>query len=241
MATAAEPAPAPEPMAQAQPPMQRAPISGGRADDLADRLRRQQNDRIKHAIQHLTQPGVWSRPCEENMAHIQESLAITDAEVPMVFERAQDIILGPALEFLSLPMMRQQPVEAKVKYLRQKMGLHDEDIARAFERIKDAAGVSFFARHRVQSAVDFLSSAALQAKPPELKLEYLRTRLRLSEVEIAEAYTLIAEREKEADKARIIAEMDRVGHAVLPNMLDEATRQQLVAALRQDLEEASES
>ena len=46
---------------------------------------------------------------------------------------------------------------------------------------------------------------------------------------------------KEADKARIIAEMDRVGHAVLPNMLDEATRQQLVAALRQDLEEASES
>ena len=42
MATAAEPAPAPEPMAQAQPPMQRAPISGGRADDLADRLRRQQ-------------------------------------------------------------------------------------------------------------------------------------------------------------------------------------------------------
>ena len=63
----------------------------------------------------------------------------------------------------------------------------------------------------------------------------------ISEVEIAEAYTLIAEREKEADKARIIAEMDRVGHAVLPNMLDEATRQQLMAALRQDLEEASES
>lgn len=148
-------------------------------------------------------------------------------------------MIKPALEFLALPAMRKQPVDAKVKYLQQKLGLHDEDICRAFEQIKDADGLGFFAQHRVKAAVEFLSTPSLASRPPELKLEYLRTRLRLSDLEIAQAYGSIAEQEREAEKARIIAEMETVGHAVLPNLLDEATRLQLMAALRQSLEDVS--
>ena len=232
------------PSQRAQMP-QRAPVASGRAAptqggaplDLAQKLRQQQNARIRAAIDHLTSPGVWKRPCEENMSHIQDSLSITDAEVSMVFERAQDIVLKPALEFLALPVIRTQPVTAKVAYLQQKLGLHDEDIARAFDKIKDYDGVAFFAQNRVKAAVDFLASPALAGRPPEVKLDYLRTRLRLSEVEIAEAYKMLAEREREAEKGRILREMEAVGHAVLPNLLDEATRLQLMAALRQGLDD----
>ena len=248
-----EPEPANAPLSRptvGRPQMVRAPIASKKATangaaagvgqvDLAQKLRRQQNDRIQAAIEHLTSPGVWTRSCEDNMSHIQNQLCITDAEVSMVFERAQDIVIKPALEFLALPVMRQQPVDAKVKYLQQKLGLHDEDICRAFEKVKDLDGVSFFAQHRIKAAVEFLSTPTLAARPPELKLEYLRTRLRLSEVEIAEAYALLAEREREAEKQRIIAEMESVGHAVLPNLLDEATRLQLMATLRQGLEDVS--
>ena len=148
-------------------------------------------------------------------------------------------MIKPALEFLALPAMRKQPVDAKVQYLQQKLGLHDEDVCRAFEQIKDMDGVAFFAAHRVKAAVEFLRSPALASRPAELKLEYLRTRLRLSELEIAEAYSAIAEEEREAEKHRIIAEMETMGHAVLPNLLDEATRLQLMATLRQSLEDVS--
>ena len=150
-------------------------------------------------------------------------------------------MIKPALEFLALPVIRQQPVDAKVQYLRQKLGLHDEDICRAFEQIKDTDGVEFFAHHRVRAAVDFLSTPSLKSRPPELKLEYLRTRLRLTELEIAEAYSAIAEQEREAEKARIIADVETKWHAVLPNLLDEATRLQLMEALRRSLEDVSAS
>ena len=68
------------------------------------------------------------------MTHIQESLSITDAEVSMVFERAQDIVLKPALEFLSLPVIRTQPVQAKIAYLQQKLGLHVSRPTQAIRR-----------------------------------------------------------------------------------------------------------
>lgn len=159
--------------------------------------------------------------------------------VPTVFDRAQEIMIKPALEFLALPVMQKQPVDAKVKYLQQKLGLHHEDICRAFEQLKDIEGVDFFAQHRVKAAVDFLSDPSLSSRSPDLKLEYLRTRLRLSELEIVEAYRVLAEREREVEKARIITDMETLGHAVLPNLLDEATRLQLMGALRQSLEDVS--
>ena len=246
------PEPEPEVLHTAQnhrPQMVRAPIAskaregerGSISMDLAEKLRRQQDERMRAAIEYLSIPGVWSRSAEENMAHVQSVLRVTDTEVSIVFERAQKIMIKPALEFLALPVIRQQPVEAKVNYLRQKLGLHDEDICRAFERIKDADGVAFFAQHRVRAAVDFLRTPSIASKSADLKLEYLRTRLRLTELEIAEAYGAIAKEEREAEKARIIAEMETVGHAVLPNLLDEATRMQLMVALRNQLEDVSAS
>jgi hypothetical protein len=55
------------------------------------------------------------------------------------------------------------------------------------------------------------------------------------DLEIAEAYAKAVEREREAERARIAAECNAVGYAVLPNLLNEETRKQLVAALRQDI------
>lgn len=52
---------------------------------------------------------------------------------------------------------------------------------------------------------------------------------------------MLADREREAEKVRILREMEAVGHAVLPNLLDEATRLQLMAALRQGLDDVDQA
>ena len=58
----------------------RAGPSGASAVDLTQTLRRQQDERIRAAIEYLSSPGVWSRPGEENMAHVQNAFRITDTE-----------------------------------------------------------------------------------------------------------------------------------------------------------------
>ncbi len=68
--------------------MLRAPVAskarvgaeGASAVDLAQTLRRQQDERIRAAIEYLSSPGVWSRSGEENMAHVQNAFCITDTE-----------------------------------------------------------------------------------------------------------------------------------------------------------------
>jgi hypothetical protein len=190
------------------------PMVHGRSDLLVQ-LTMQQKDRIQRATDWLTASGVWEQPAFTNMRYIQEQLHITDAEVSTVFEQAQNIVIQPAIDFLSLPAVRPNAVELKVRYLRQKMGLHDEDIAKCFERIQDTAGMLFFVRQRLSAAADFLANPAVAPRSVELKVEYLRSRLSLSDAEIAEAFSAVAQRERTAEIARIDEAMERTGHVLL--------------------------
>ena len=182
--------------------------AGGTRPDLIEALSMQQKDRIQRATDYLTASGVWPRPWEHNMQYIQETLKITDAETSTVFEAAQEIIIQPAIEFLSLPIIRQNPVEMKVQYLRQKMGLHERDIAKIFQRVKDVAGVQFFARRRLDAAVEFLANPTVTTRSADVKVDYLRSRLSLSDIEIQEAFAVVAERDRQAELDRINSELE---------------------------------
>ena len=103
-------------------------------------------------------------------------------------------MLQPAVEFLLNEQVRPKTVGHKVDYIQKKLDITDEDCEEAFKRIGDTAGSKFFSNKRVATALKFLANPALKDKPGDAKVKFLTGKLKLTQEEVAEAFTQVGRR-----------------------------------------------
>jgi hypothetical protein len=111
------------------------------------------------------------------------------APAPATPAMPKDPKMQSAVNFLLDPSVMGMPGPKLTPYLKQRLGLTDDQVKEAF---KLAGAAPRPRQDKIMTAVEFLENEQVKDKPLEMKVTYLKTKLEMTDPEIAAALSQVA-------------------------------------------------